>query len=189
VAVNRKGYLGRFKTLKLKSGSVTQFVVVATGCTSKRFETTPCPAPPEPQPLPDTPVIQTGAQIVNPNSGKCLDVYGAGIGEGTKVQIYTCNHDVAQRWRFSEGRLMAYEESHTRCLDVTANSQVSGTLMQIWSCNGGDAQKFNLNPNGTITTTLGLCLDVQAAGTTDMTPIQTYACNGGVAQQWTWDTK
>lgn len=46
VATNRRGYIGRYKELRLKPQSYTQFVVVRSGCTSKDFRRTACPPPP-----------------------------------------------------------------------------------------------------------------------------------------------
>lgn len=190
IAINKKGFLGRYKTLRRKVGSFTQFVVVREGCTKRGFTPAACP-PPSPASPPGSPLplIQTGAQIVNPHSGKCLDVTAASIDDGTRVQIYSCNSTIAQTWRFSSGLLMVYGDLHTRCLDVTGNAQTNETLMQIWGCNGGAAQQFSLNPNGTIISTAGFCLDVRNAGMENLTPVQLYSCNGGAAQQWTWDTK
>ncbi|GAA2525047.1 MULTISPECIES: RICIN domain-containing protein [Streptomyces] len=37
--------------------------------------------------------------LVNPNSGRCLDVADGGIANGTKVQIHTCNGTAAQVWK------------------------------------------------------------------------------------------
>ncbi|WP_329584976.1 CAP domain-containing protein [Kitasatospora sp. NBC_01250] len=36
--------------------------------------------------------------LVNPQSGKCLDVPGGNAVNGTQLQIYTCNYSAAQQW-------------------------------------------------------------------------------------------
>lgn len=36
--------------------------------------------------------------LVNPNSGRCLDVPGATLTNATQMQIYDCNNDTAQTW-------------------------------------------------------------------------------------------
>jgi hypothetical protein len=38
--------------------------------------------------------------ITNPNSGKCLDVNGAGMADLANIQIYTCTGAANQSWRF-----------------------------------------------------------------------------------------
>ena len=36
--------------------------------------------------------------IINTNANKCLDVYGAGTGNGNKIDLWDCNGTVAQTW-------------------------------------------------------------------------------------------
>jgi len=40
---------------------------------------------------------QSNGELVNPNSGKCLDDTGYG-GSGTQVQIWTCDDTSNQQW-------------------------------------------------------------------------------------------
>ena len=42
--------------------------------------------------------------VVNPSSGKCLDVTGQGTADGTKVQLWTCNGSGAQQWTYDGQR-------------------------------------------------------------------------------------
>jgi glucosylceramidase len=38
--------------------------------------------------------------IVNPNSGKCVDVDSAGMADLTNIQIFTCSGGLNQAWEF-----------------------------------------------------------------------------------------
>lgn len=74
--------------------------------------------------------------------GKCLDINGAGAGDGTQVQLYTCNNSGAQVWQpQSDGSLL--NPNSGKCLDDN-NFGGSGTQAQIWTCNRSDAQKWTL---------------------------------------------
>ena len=38
------------------------------------------------------------SRLINPQSGRCLDVTGGGTGNGTRLQLWDCNDTVAQAW-------------------------------------------------------------------------------------------
>ncbi|GAA3451912.1 RICIN domain-containing protein [Dactylosporangium matsuzakiense] len=40
----------------------------------------------------------TAGGVTNPQSGRCLDAYGAATANGTLVQLYQCNTSGAQKW-------------------------------------------------------------------------------------------
>ena len=67
------------------------------------WQPTTCSASPAPTPTPTPGGIQSGAlyTLVNPNSGKALDVYGAATGDGTQVDIWDVNGTVAQKWQLN----------------------------------------------------------------------------------------
>lgn len=128
-----------------------------------------------------------GADLLNPQSKRCVDVSGASTKPGAAVQLWDCNGTKAQRWVFSNysyvtgyGELRAF--AGTRCLDVSGGNLSSGTVVQSWTCNGTKAQKWRLNRNGTINTVNGLCLDARSGGRTNGTRLQVYRCNGTGSQ-------
>jgi hypothetical protein len=41
---------------------------------------------------------QSNGALLNPNSGKCLDVPNSNSADSTQLQIYTCNNTGAQKW-------------------------------------------------------------------------------------------
>ena len=43
-------------------------------------------------------ILHPDGTIINPESGKALDVSGSGTTNGTKIQIWDKNGSVAQKW-------------------------------------------------------------------------------------------
>jgi glucosylceramidase len=74
-------------------------------------------------------------------AGKCADVAGAGIANGTAVQLYDCNGTAAQQWTVgADGTVRALGEF----LYVTGNNSANGTRLQIWICTGGANKKWTV---------------------------------------------
>ena len=87
-----------------------------------------------------------GFFIVNTQSGKCVDVQGAGAANGTKVQLWDCNQSGAQTFvtRDAGNGFVFFVNSHSnKCLDVQAAHPDDGTLVQLYDCNGTNAQRWN----------------------------------------------
>jgi N-acetylmuramoyl-L-alanine amidase len=90
------------------------------------------------------------ARLVNVNSGKALDVYGAIAKSGTNVQQYTANDSAAQWWRLVQdakatgrsGYLLRSALLGDFVLDVNGGGLANGTNVQIWASNGTAAQRF-----------------------------------------------
>jgi beta-galactosidase len=129
------------------------------------------------------PPTGTGQEIVGSQSGRCVDVPGAGTANGTQVQLWDCNGNSNQRWTpTSSKQLQVYGN---KCLDADGQGTSNGTQVIIWDCNGQANQQWNINTNGTITgVQSGLCLDATGAATANGTKITLWACNGGTNQQW-----
>jgi lysophospholipase L1-like esterase len=130
------------------------------------------------------PPVGAAVSLVNPQSGRCLDVEGVSTTAGAQVHIWDCHGGVNQVWtRTAAGELRVYGN---RCLDINANGTANGTKVQIWDCNGTAAQKFTFNANNSIVGAgSGKCVDVTSSGTANGTKVQLYTCNGTGAQRWT----
>ena len=130
----------------------------------------------------------TSSTLVNPRSGKCLDVKGASSANGTQVIIWTCHGHANQRWTSTAaGELRVTIGGVTKCLDAYDNQTGNGTKIEIWTCNGGTNQKWNLNSNSTITgVQSGRCLDIYGNGTANGTPVILWTCKtpGDNNQRW-----
>jgi hypothetical protein len=77
------------------------------------------------------------------------------------------------------------------CVDDDHANTADKTKIQIWVCNNTAPQNWSLNPDGTITMTLGSitkCLEVTGSGTANSTLIELFTCNGSAGQQWHLDS-
>ncbi|GHG37040.1 LamG domain-containing protein [Streptomyces zaomyceticus] len=132
------------------------------------------------------PVRTTFTSVITvPGGGKlCLDAYGGGSTNGTKVQIFGCHGLGSQQWT-----LMSDGTIHARgggCLDVYDGGSANGTKVQIWTCHGLGSQQWTVGASGSLVNpNSGKCLDDPAGSTTAGTQIQIYTCNGSATQNWT----
>lgn len=91
-------------------------------------------------------------ELVNYSDGKCLDVYGGATGNGSRVDMWTCNGGSNQQWRVlqvgtTSGNLPIDElvgVGSGRCLDVYGASHANGATVDIWGCNGQANQQWDV---------------------------------------------
>ena len=125
--------------------------------------------------------VGTGAELVNPASGKCLTDPAGSVTNGTRVRIGSCTGRPSGKWTLPAGPVPA--QIPGKCLDDSGNSTVSGTPVDLRSCDGTTAQAWQAKPDNTVRLH-GKCLDVYHAGRASGTPLDLYTCNGTGAQQW-----
>jgi Ricin-type beta-trefoil lectin domain/Glycosyl hydrolase family 31 C-terminal domain/Glycosyl hydrolases family 31 TIM-barrel domain/Domain of unknown function (DUF5110) len=119
--------------------------------------------------------------LLNPASGRCLDVPGANTTPGAvQLQLYDCNTTAAQRWRLPPGPVTG---PAGLCLDVADADPASATGIQLFTCNGSDAQRWSAPGDQTLRA-FGKCLDVAHGRTANSSPVQLWDCNGSGAQTW-----
>ncbi|AEY85529.1 chitinase [Streptomyces hygroscopicus subsp. jinggangensis 5008] len=116
-------------------------------------------------------------------AGKCVDVAGATTGNGTAVQLYTCNGSAAQQWDVrSDGTIRALG----KCLDVASAGTANGTRVQLWDCNGSAAQQRTVTAaRDIVNPQADKCLDATGNSSADGTPLQIWTCTGAANQKWT----
>jgi hypothetical protein len=130
------------------------------------------------------PAPPRAGHLVNPASGRCLDINGESQTDGALAALWECNGQLNQQLVLTAaGELKLYGQ--TKCLDVLGQKTAPGSPVGIWGCNGGANQRWTLAANGTVTSgQSGLCLDVVGAATGNDAPIDIWTCNGGGNQQW-----
>jgi non-reducing end alpha-L-arabinofuranosidase len=117
--------------------------------------------------------------------GRCLDINGNGMANGTPVELWDCNGVGGQKWvQQADGSLRNPQSG--RCLDSPGGATANGTRLQIWDCNGTAAQKFSVNGGGTVIGPGGKCVDVAADDTGgNGAPVQLWDCQSyAVDQHW-----
>jgi lysophospholipase L1-like esterase len=132
---------------------------------------------------PTGPALGAPVALINPGSGRCLDVTGANTAAGTPTIIWDCHGAVNQQWtRTTANELRVFG---TSCLDVQGAGSANGTSVIIWPCHSSTNEQWSFRPNGSI---VGVgsnkCLEVANAGTANGVKIQIGDCNGSSAQQW-----
>ncbi len=129
--------------------------------------------------------------LVHP--GSCMDAQGAGTGDGTQIQEWSCNGTAAQSFELQDagnGAFTIVSTNANKCVDVSGSGTADGTKVQLWDCNGTGAQSFLLQPTGSsgfvnlVNTNSHKCLDVQSSNPTSGTVVQLWTCNGTNAQVW-----
>ena len=112
--------------------------------------------------------------------GKCLDDFGGGTANGTKVDIWTCNGTGPQKWTFSGGALSVFG----KCLD-DASQGGAGAKLVVWNCNGHKAQTWTHRSNGEYVLKLnGLCLTDPSGSSVNGTQVQIRTCKNFADQHW-----
>ena len=83
-------------------------------------------------------------KIINSNSGRCLDVDGAGMEAGTNVQQYDYVGADQQQWIIQEdnGWFNIISKKNGLYLDVKGGDSSNEANVQVWNKNGSDAQRW-----------------------------------------------
>ena len=138
--------------------------------------------------------IQTGValQVINNNSGLCLDNTGAGNTQGTQQDQWTCNGGTNQNWTLTSEGGSNYQmmvQNSGQVLDVSGSSKSSGAKVIQWPWNGGANQKWYFTSNGSGYYTIHnlnstLCLDISGSSKTGGALAVQNTCSGATSQLW-----
>ncbi|MFD4318305.1 serine/threonine protein kinase [Streptomyces sp. NPDC058548] len=163
----------------------------------------PSTAPVTPTTEPSVPAPAVGLNagawydVMNTNSGMCVDANQWGTTDGTTVIQWPCLLDRAnQQWQFTPTGDGYYRvvnrNAPTLGWDVTGGSgaTANGASIQLWSITGGGNQHWKPVPLGDgkysfIAQHSGMCLDVTNHSTSAGTQVQQWACVGNHAQTFT----
>src|SRR5713101_7307569 len=147
-------------------------------------------------PPPPPPSIDPNAwyNVVNENSGSCVDARKFGTANGTAVQQWACgSQQVNQEWQFqptSGGFFKVVgRNAQSEVWDVTHVGTANGSLIQTWTYGGGLNQQWQpvSTGNGTfkfVARNSGRCRDLPAASTANGVQLQIFDCNGSSAQSF-----
>jgi len=138
----------------------------------------------------------TPFNIVNQNSGSCVDATGWGTANGTTVQQWACSNGsdstaANQEWEFTSAGGGYYEVTNVNApaeaWNVVNNGTSNGSLMQLWTYAGNSNEEWEAVSLGNgyykfIGKGSGLCLDTPSASTANGVQLDIYTCNGTAAQ-------
>jgi alpha-glucosidase (family GH31 glycosyl hydrolase) len=126
-------------------------------------------------------VAQADGELLNSQSGRCLDVPAGNTAPGAaQLQLQDCDASAAQSWKLPPGPVNG---PGGLCVDVAGADPSSATAVQLYTCNQSDAQRWYTPGDGTVRV-FGKCLDVRNGATANGTPVQLYDCNGSGSQTW-----
>jgi hypothetical protein len=141
--------------------------------------------------------IDTSAwyEVVNQNSGSCVDDSNFGTVNGTPVQQWSCGGATNQHWQFRSAGGGYYEvinrlaAPQNQAWDVTGGTSATapGAPIQTWAYAAATNQQWQPVPVGSgyyqfVARNSGLCLAVPNASTANGVQLQQSTCNGTSAQ-------
>ncbi|AEY85461.1 putative glycosyl hydrolase [Streptomyces hygroscopicus subsp. jinggangensis 5008] len=166
---------GRSLAYTLPAGAIATFVWSSTGT----------PAGP----------IDSAAwyQVVNANSGACLDAVDWGTANGTAVQQWTCGTGANQAWQFrpvGDGFYQVVNRHNGKAWDVDGGSGATadGARVHLWDYVAGTNQQWRPEPVGSsgqyrfVARHSGKCLTVDNSSTANGARVSQQGCNGSSAQ-------
>ncbi|MBS2534000.1 ricin-type beta-trefoil lectin domain protein [Catenulispora sp. NF23] len=129
-------------------------------------------------------IPQANGELLNPQSGRCLDDPALSTTPGTQLDIWDCNDGANQRWALPPIVGPVTTGVDALCLDDANDVTTDGNKVDIYGCNDTNAQRWQ--QVGSALMNNGKCLDVTGSGATaNGTPVELYTCNNGANQVWT----
>jgi hypothetical protein len=126
---------------------------------------------------------QANGELLNPQSGKCLDDPALSTTPGTQLEIWDCNDGPNQQWTLPPVVGPVAAGVGGLCLDDSADGTADGNKVDVYGCNDTNAQRWELS--GSTLLNNGKCLDVFGSGSTaDGTLVDLWTCKGGANQVW-----
>ncbi|MGW4644748.1 family 43 glycosylhydrolase [Sphaerisporangium sp. NPDC004334] len=130
--------------------------------------------------------------LVNRNSGKALDVYGASTADGARITQWTRNDGNNQQWQFVDsgsGYYRLKSRLSGKVLDVYNLSTADGANIVQWTDGNGTNQQFRLADSDSgyirlINRNSNKAVEVQGASTADGGNVVQYSDWNGTNQQW-----
>ncbi len=117
-------------------------------------------------------------------SGKCADVSGASLTNGTNVIQWSCSGHTNQQWALKSVATNTFNLVNVnsgKCMDVSGGSTSAGAKVIQWSCNGGNNQKWIATSAGSgrfqfKAVHSGQCLDVTGNSLVNGTLYEQWPC-------------
>lgn len=137
-------------------------------------------------PIPSArPAAASYQQLVNVQSGLCLDIAGGKPGNGVNVQQYTCNGGDWQKWHYDALTGLVRSKADPRyCLDNDGSFN-DGANIKLWTCTGNSHQRFTwVAETGVLRMRTHGQQVVDAVGTAAGGDVITYGDWGGLNQRW-----
>jgi hypothetical protein len=128
------------------------------------------------------------------HSGKCMEVAGAGTGNGSNVQQWSCVPTATHhQWQFTaigDGYYKIINVNSGKALDVAGISWADGANIYQWDYLNGSNQKWKPIPQSNSSYQLAAahsnkCADVSGSSTADGANLAQHGCHTGTNQRFT----
>lgn len=118
--------------------------------------------------------------------GLCLDATGQGTGNGTSLQLWSCNGQANQQWSFANGIGAIIGAASGRAVDVIGQGTANGTRLQLWDAGGTANQAWSFR-NMAIVANGGRVLDAVGVSSANQTRMQLWDGYGTPNQAWNFN--
>lgn len=144
-------------------------------------------------PVASTQPLANGTYTLAPANapGLRLDVAGAGVANGTNVDVVTASSATNQQWILTNisGNIYRFSPVHASAagLDVNGQSTSSGSNVQIWQYLGQQNQKWAISPVSggyLLIPQHATGMRLNATGTTSGSNVNQLSANSSTAQTW-----
>lgn len=117
---------------------------------------------------------------------KCMDAYGAGTGNGTKLVAWDAAGVPNQQFVYTAEGQLRPQHSNTRGVDIEGGSAGEGKAIHLWDCDGGKSERWLLDPAGVFRSfdNREFCLSVSGSDTANGTPFITARFSNGGNQKF-----
>lgn len=129
-------------------------------------------------------------QLVNVNSGKCLEVYGSSVTNGGTIDQWWCYNGNGNRWKlvYTGGFYQLRNMSSNLVANVANSSTSDGANITQWTSQVSNNQLWTFRSSGSayeiVARHSGKCMDVSGGSGSDGAYVIQWACSGGNNQKW-----
>lgn len=149
---------------------------------------------PAAQNLDADPVTPGRYRIVSANSGLCIDVAGASVQDGAKLQQAACDATLrSQHFDIAEtatGRYRLANLNGGKVVDIPSASGADHVAVQLWTDNGSGAQRFLLQRTEVsdryriVNANSNKCLSIAQASAAPGAAVEQLACGTAASQRF-----
>jgi len=124
--------------------------------------------------------------LINPQTGKALDVWGARCDDGTNIHLWERNGTGAQTFRYHYASRAIVNVKCNKAVDISAANCADGANIQLWRRNGTGAQQFVFRSDGRIENVgcSGKSIDIYRGLSDNGTNILSWSNHSGANQKW-----
>ncbi|MEG0182398.1 MAG: ricin-type beta-trefoil lectin domain protein [Stenotrophomonas sp.] len=124
--------------------------------------------------------------LIRGMGGKCLDATSGGTGNGTPLQMYSCNENMQQLWAIGPGSNQVRGVPSGKVMEVADIGTANGKQVQLWDSLGGNHQAWVFT-GAAITGVGGKVLDAIDGSAANGTKIQLWDSLRNPQQSWNFD--